>query len=104
MAGCLFGGRPGPGQGSASALETGSPHVQISRREFAMGAGALVLAGFAGLEGGFGLVRPALAQDPSPADLMQVGPLGEMSLGDDKAPVTVIEYASMTCPHCANFH
>ena len=24
-------------------------------------------------------------------------------MGDDKAPVTVIEYASMTCPHCAHF-
>ncbi|MDP6707040.1 MAG: DsbA family protein [Alphaproteobacteria bacterium] len=29
---------------------------------------------------------------------------GELSLGDEKAPVTVIEYASMTCPHCATFH
>lgn len=26
-----------------------------------------------------------------------------MALGDPKAPVTVIEYASMTCPHCATF-
>ena len=24
-------------------------------------------------------------------------------LGSDKAPVTIIEYASMTCPHCAHF-
>lgn len=29
---------------------------------------------------------------------------GEVTLGDAKAPVTIIEYASMTCPHCANFH
>lgn len=29
---------------------------------------------------------------------------GEMVLGAKDAPVTVIEYASMTCPHCANFH
>ena len=29
---------------------------------------------------------------------------GEMTLGAKDAPVTVIEYASMTCPHCANFH
>jgi protein-disulfide isomerase len=35
---------------------------------------------------------------------MKAGPLGEMALGDPKAPVTVIEYASMTCPHCATFH
>lgn len=28
----------------------------------------------------------------------------EMIMGSDDAPVTVIEYASFTCPHCANFH
>jgi protein-disulfide isomerase len=28
----------------------------------------------------------------------------EMTLGDKDAPVTVIEYASFTCPHCADFH
>ena len=30
--------------------------------------------------------------------------LAERSIGDVDAPVTVIEYASMTCPHCARFH
>ncbi len=28
----------------------------------------------------------------------------EMVLGDPDAPVTIIEYASHTCPHCARFH
>lgn len=28
----------------------------------------------------------------------------EMALGAEDAPVTVIEYASFTCPHCRNFH
>lgn len=28
----------------------------------------------------------------------------EMTLGDENAPVTIIEYASYTCPHCADFH
>ena len=37
-------------------------------------------------------------------DLLQPGPLPERILGRDDAPVTVIEYASMTCGHCANFH
>jgi protein-disulfide isomerase len=27
-----------------------------------------------------------------------------MVLGDANAPVTIVEYASMTCPHCADFH
>jgi protein-disulfide isomerase len=29
---------------------------------------------------------------------------GDMSLGDPKAPVHVVEYLSLTCPHCAHFH
>lgn len=28
----------------------------------------------------------------------------DMVLGDDAAPITVVEYASYTCPHCATFH
>lgn len=28
----------------------------------------------------------------------------EMVLGAEDAPVEIIEYASYTCPHCANFH
>jgi protein-disulfide isomerase len=29
---------------------------------------------------------------------------GDHALGDPNAPVTIIEYASLTCPHCAEFH
>jgi protein-disulfide isomerase len=36
-------------------------------------------------------------------ELMQAGPLGEKALGREDAPVTLIEYASMTCSHCAQF-
>jgi len=35
--------------------------------------------------------------------LMEPGPLPDMQLGKDDAPVTIVEYASMTCPHCAHF-
>jgi protein-disulfide isomerase len=80
--------------------------VQITRREFSIGAGALAFTG-AGVLAGFSVVdvqHPAQAQNPSAAELMQPGPLGDMVLGDEKAPVTIIEYASMTCPHCAHFH
>ena len=38
------------------------------------------------------------------ADLLKPGPLPELVLGSADAPNTVIEYSSMTCPHCANFH
>ena len=37
-------------------------------------------------------------------DLLVPGPLGDMAKGDPNAPVIVIEYASLTCPHCAQFH
>ena len=32
------------------------------------------------------------------------GALGDMAVGSDDATITVIEYASVTCPHCATFH
>lgn len=43
----------------------------------------------------------ANAQDAAEIDTSKVV---DMSLGNPDAPVTVIEYASFTCPHCANFH
>ena len=36
--------------------------------------------------------------------MMAPGPLPEMTLGDPAAPVTVVEYVSLTCSHCADFH
>ncbi|MEM0922847.1 MAG: DsbA family protein [Pseudomonadota bacterium] len=44
-----------------------------------------------------GLSAPAFADTPEPHT-------GDVVLGDENAPVTVIEYASLTCPHCARFH
>jgi protein-disulfide isomerase len=35
---------------------------------------------------------------------MAPGPLPDISLGKEDAPNTIVEYASMTCPHCAQFH
>ncbi|MCO6186792.1 DsbA family protein [Rhizobium sp. L1K21] len=37
------------------------------------------------------------------AKLLEPGALPERSVGDENAPVTIIEYMSMTCPHCARF-
>jgi protein-disulfide isomerase len=51
-----------------------------------------------------GLAAPAQAQDVNPLQLAVESPLGDVVLGNAKAPVTIIEYASMTCPHCAAFH
>ena len=32
------------------------------------------------------------------------GGIEDMILGDPNAPITMIEYASYTCPHCGSFH
>lgn len=50
-----------------------------------------------------GFVSPAAAQASDLQELMVPGPLGEMAEGKEDAPVTIIEYASMTCGHCATF-
>ena len=54
---------------------------------------------------------PALAQKKGSApteldikELMQAGPLPDLAMGKEDAPVTIVEYASMTCGHCATFH
>jgi protein-disulfide isomerase len=43
-------------------------------------------------------------KDPSVAEVMKTGTLPEMSWGKADAPVTVIKYASLTCPYCRKFH
>jgi protein-disulfide isomerase len=50
---------------------------------------------------------PAAAQAPAPdpakaASLLAVTPQDRV-LGKPDAPITIVEYASMTCPHCAHF-
>lgn len=45
----------------------------------------------------------ASAQSANLAELHAPGQLGEKVLGPSDAKVTVVEYASMSCPHCAHF-
>jgi len=47
------------------------------------------------------LVGAANAQS---AEALDTSTIKEMQQGNPDAPVTVIEYASYTCPHCASFH
>jgi len=47
-------------------------------------------------------ISPAKAQETT--GVMEEGPLPDLFIGDENAPVTIIEYASMTCPHCRSFH
>lgn len=47
---------------------------------------------------------PASAGNVDMAELLKPGALPDMALGKEDAKVTIVEYASMTCPHCAHFH
>ncbi|MCG8444979.1 MAG: DsbA family protein [Hyphomicrobiales bacterium] len=74
----------------------------IERRQFLKTTGTVALAATAAAAPAF--VQPAAAQNIPVDDLMEPGPLPEMAIGPDDAPATIIEYASMTCGHCASFH
>jgi protein-disulfide isomerase len=73
----------------------------ITRRAFTT---ALSLTGLAALIGmsPLRLISEALAQ--SAADVAKPQSLPDMALGPADAKVTIVEYASMTCPHCAAFN
>jgi protein-disulfide isomerase len=73
----------------------------ITRRAFTAG---LTLTGFAALAGfsPLRLIAEAIAQGAS--DVAKPQSLPDMALGPANASVTITEYASMTCPHCAAFN
>ncbi|MXN66084.1 thioredoxin domain-containing protein [Stappia sp. GBMRC 2046] len=73
--------------------------MTLNRRQFLDRSARVMLAAGLTLS-----AVPALAESVDVEALMQAGPLPEMALGDENAPVTIVEYASMTCGHCANFH
>jgi protein-disulfide isomerase len=77
--------------------------LHITRRELCQGAAAVAL-GTAVL--GLTSLPPfarAMADTVPTDELMKPDGLPDMSMGNDKAAVTIVEYASMTCPHCAHF-
>ena len=76
----------------------------MNRRTFLASAAALAVVGTAVAFWPSSVplpVTPASAQDGEDVDTSRVI---EMSLGNPDAEVTVIEYASFTCPHCRSFH
>ena len=74
----------------------------ITRRAFTAAlslTGLAALAGFSPLR----LINGAMAQSATAADVAKPVSLPDMALGPADASVTIVEYASMTCPHCAAF-
>jgi protein-disulfide isomerase len=79
--------------------------LRLTRREFCQSTATVALATALGLAALPSFTGQALAQTKvSETELMAPDALPEMVMGDAKAPVTIVEYASMTCSHCAHFH
>ena len=54
---------------------------------------------------GIGILTLLLAAPPAAAGNVPLAEaVAEMVMGRDDAPVTMIEYSSLACPHCAAFH
>jgi len=76
----------------------------MNRRFLLLGAGAAVVAG-----GAYFLMQPqggapvATAPDVS-GGTGNAAAIADITMGDPNAEVTVVEYASFTCPHCKTFH
>ena len=73
----------------------------ITRRAFTAAlslTGLSLLASFSPLR----LISEAMAQGA--ADVAKPVSLPDMALGPANAPITITEFASMTCPHCAAFN
>ena len=68
----------------------------ITRREALLAGTAASLA--------LGSAWPASADEVSTKELEVAGPLGDVWLGPADAKCTIVEYASLTCSHCATFH
>ena len=73
----------------------------ITRRAFTAALSLTGLAALAGLSP-LRLITEAMAQNA--ADVAKPQSLPDMAIGPANATVTITEYASMTCPHCANFN
>lgn len=72
-----------------------------------LAASAVIIAGVAGTAYWMSdrtTLPPFGAAEAQEASEVDTSMVTEMSLGNPDADVTVVEYASFTCPHCANFH
>jgi protein-disulfide isomerase len=88
--------------------------MKMNRRMILGGTAAILAIGAAGYAWNAGIIStqkstpaPSAGGGEGAIDLSTLNdapPLGERSLGSADAKVTVIEYASATCPHCASFH
>ena len=87
------------------ASKTQSGHNQLSRRTLLLSLSVAALGAGIGLNpiSAFAQRKTGPAEVPM-EELMKPGALSDLAQGPPDAKVVVIEFASMTCGHCANFH
>ena len=78
--------------------------MALSRRDFLVSSSKVSLGVAALASFGSIVSLPAHAQNVDLDSLLAKGTLDEVALGKEDAPVTIVEYFSLTCGHCANFH
>ena len=90
--------------GVAAAVPPSQAGVNLSPEEVAQSGPAATFNPFgdpnATAVGG----REVIAQPTMAEILAPVAGMPEMSFGREDAPVTIVQYASLTCPHCKRFH
>jgi protein-disulfide isomerase len=78
--------------------------MQLTKRQL-LGGVAAATASLAVISSANAAVEiPKPDGDVDMAAVLTPGALPEMSLGKEDAKVQIVEYMSMTCPHCAHFH
>ena len=78
--------------------------MTIDRRRLLLGTAAISLLGLTACSESEAQVALPESQGSVGDELFGEQPLPDVVEGDPNAPVTIVEYASMTCGHCRAFH
>ena len=79
--------------------------VDVMVKKFGLAALAvIVMTGFGGLSAGAAFAQTATDPAAAPAAAAAAITVPDMIIGNKDSKVTLMEYASFTCPHCAQFH
>ena len=79
------------------------PEFEITKRNLLRGAAVGAAIGTMGLPAAYAQDLPKSQGSVDMDKALEPGDLPEIALGEPDAPVKIIEYMSMTCPHCAKY-